>query len=187
MFLQHIGKESGAGRLVLRIEIPRPRQTMVKLRRRADRIPQDLRGSLCGGGQIVLRAGDLRVATLEKLHPGHQRRDERREQNQEQEPELDAQRSTFKEEGGCASFAAVAPPVTSCVAWKFYPKAIRSVCKESSTHRRSGGQGRNRTTDTRIFSPLLYQLSYLAAGTRPEFRARFSGGELYQAGGFSRL
>jgi integrase len=26
-----------------------------------------------------------------------------------------------------------------------------------------GGQGRNRTTDTRIFSPLLYQLSYLAA------------------------
>ena len=28
----------------------------------------------------------------------------------------------------------------------------------------SGGQGRNRTTDTRIFSPLLYQLSYLARG-----------------------
>ena len=28
----------------------------------------------------------------------------------------------------------------------------------------NGGQGRNRTTDTRIFSPLLYQLSYLAAG-----------------------
>ena len=27
-----------------------------------------------------------------------------------------------------------------------------------------GGQGRNRTTDTRIFNPLLYQLSYLAAG-----------------------
>jgi hypothetical protein len=26
----------------------------------------------------------------------------------------------------------------------------------------TGGQGRNRTTDTRIFSPLLYQLSYLA-------------------------
>ena len=29
---------------------------------------------------------------------------------------------------------------------------------------RSGGQGRNRTIDTRIFSPLLYQLSYLATG-----------------------
>jgi hypothetical protein len=27
----------------------------------------------------------------------------------------------------------------------------------------NGGQGRNRTIDTRIFSPLLYQLSYLAA------------------------
>ena len=25
-----------------------------------------------------------------------------------------------------------------------------------------GGQGRDRTGDTRIFSPLLYQLSYLA-------------------------
>ena len=25
-----------------------------------------------------------------------------------------------------------------------------------------GGQGRNRTVDTRIFNPLLYQLSYLA-------------------------
>jgi hypothetical protein len=29
-------------------------------------------------------------------------------------------------------------------------------------HDRNGGQGRNRTTDTRIFNPLLYQLSYLA-------------------------
>jgi hypothetical protein len=27
---------------------------------------------------------------------------------------------------------------------------------------RTGGQGRNRTADTRIFNPLLYQLSYLA-------------------------
>jgi hypothetical protein len=30
-----------------------------------------------------------------------------------------------------------------------------------------GGQGRNRTTDTRIFSPLLYQLSYLAVSGLP--------------------
>ncbi len=29
----------------------------------------------------------------------------------------------------------------------------------------NGAQGRNRTTDTRIFSPLLYQLSYLGTGT----------------------
>ena len=28
---------------------------------------------------------------------------------------------------------------------------------------RFDGQGRNRTADTRIFSPLLYQLSYLAS------------------------
>ena len=28
-----------------------------------------------------------------------------------------------------------------------------------------GGLGRNRTTDTRIFNPLLYQLSYLGPGT----------------------
>ena len=31
--------------------------------------------------------------------------------------------------------------------------------------RNLGGQGRNRTADTRIFSPLLYQLSYLAFET----------------------
>ena len=31
-----------------------------------------------------------------------------------------------------------------------------------------GGQGQNRTADTRIFSPLLYRLSYLAKETHPE-------------------
>ena len=29
-------------------------------------------------------------------------------------------------------------------------------------NRENGGQGQNRTADTRIFSPLLYRLSYLA-------------------------
>ena len=29
--------------------------------------------------------------------------------------------------------------------------------------RKGGGDGRNRTADTRIFSPLLYQLSYITA------------------------
>ena len=38
-----------------------------------------------------------------------------------------------------------------------------------------GGQGRNRTTDTRIFSPLLYQLSYLAAGERVRIRPACDG------------
>ena len=35
----------------------------------------------------------------------------------------------------------------------------RTAC---AARRNPGGQGRNRTTDTRIFNPLLYQLSYLA-------------------------
>ena len=39
-----------------------------------------------------------------------------------------------------------------------------------------GGQGRNRTTDTRIFSPLLYQLSYLAAGVEGRVLDRPRGG-----------
>ena len=32
-----------------------------------------------------------------------------------------------------------------------------------------GAQGRNRTSDTRIFNPLLYQLSYLGLGSRRDF------------------
>ena len=36
------------------------------------------------------------------------------------------------------------------------------VLTVAETTCRYGGQGRNRTADTRIFSPLLYQLSYLA-------------------------
>ena len=40
---------------------------------------------------------------------------------------------------------------------KFVGKASKSLVR-----RESGGQGQNRTADTGIFSPLLYQLSYLA-------------------------
>ena len=45
-----------------------------------------------------------------------------------------------------------------------------SLCQQPQTKKpslnregfsRSGGDGRNRTADTRIFSPLLYQLSYI--------------------------
>ncbi len=32
----------------------------------------------------------------------------------------------------------------------------------SGQGKKNGGKGRDRTGDTRIFSPLLYQLSYLA-------------------------
>ena len=35
----------------------------------------------------------------------------------------------------------------------------------------SGGRGRNRTIDTRIFNPLLYQLSYLATAGSGEWPA----------------
>ena len=39
---------------------------------------------------------------------------------------------------------------------------------------RGSGQGQNRTADTRIFSPLLYRLSYLAKSEKygPNYRAR---------------
>jgi hypothetical protein len=42
-----------------------------------------------------------------------------------------------------------------------------------STESNFGGQGRNRTVDTRIFNPLLYQLSYLATSCCP---VKASGG-----------
>ena len=38
-----------------------------------------------------------------------------------------------------------------------------------------GAQGRNRTTDTRIFSPLLYRLSYLGIGVHCEVLYRDAG------------
>ena len=48
------------------------------------------------------------------------------------------------------------------------------VANAMSAFRRGiGGQGRDRTGDTRIFSPLLYQLSYLA--TSSSFRQNGRG------------
>ena len=37
-----------------------------------------------------------------------------------------------------------------------------AVCEHMQAVDLDGGLGRNRTTDTRIFNPLLYQLSYQA-------------------------
>ena len=48
---------------------------------------------------------------------------------------------------------------------------------------RGGGQGRNRTIDTRIFSPLLYQLSYLATGGWARTDRPCEGRELHPTGG----
>ena len=39
----------------------------------------------------------------------------------------------------------------------------------------NGGQGRNRTADTRIFSPLLYRLSYLAIRVKAEILRKSVG------------
>ncbi len=39
-----------------------------------------------------------------------------------------------------------------------------SIRRLDAEREANGGWGRNRTADTRIFSPLLYQLSYPAAG-----------------------
>ena len=44
----------------------------------------------------------------------------------------------------------------------------------------SGAQSRNRTSDTRIFNPLLYQLSYLGTVARV---ARWWGGIMRRRGG----
>jgi hypothetical protein len=38
------------------------------------------------------------------------------------------------------------------------------ICSNGGSRSADGGQGRDRTADTRIFNPLLYQLSYLALG-----------------------
>lgn len=43
-----------------------------------------------------------------------------------------------------------------------WPEKKNARPDKRSGVKNTGGQGRNRTTDTRIFSPLLYQLSYLA-------------------------
>ena len=47
----------------------------------------------------------------------------------------------------------------------------KSASTDALFFNKNGGQGRNRTADTRIFSPLLYQLSYLA-GFMPFSTAR---------------
>jgi hypothetical protein len=42
------------------------------------------------------------------------------------------------------------------------PNDYKSVALPIELSRQNGGSGRNRTADTRIFSPLLYRLSYRA-------------------------
>ena len=44
-----------------------------------------------------------------------------------------------------------------------HPQIVGEIPRSSADRRRekNGAQSRNRTSDTRIFNPLLYQLSYL--------------------------
>ena len=49
-------------------------------------------------------------------------------------------------------------------------------------HHSNGGSGRNRTSDTRIFSPLLYRLSYLGKNKWWAFRDSNSGPTGYEPG-----
>ena len=44
---------------------------------------------------------------------------------------------------------------------------LRSPDARSAIGTKEGGERRNRTADTRIFSPLLYQLSYLGTVEHP--------------------
>ena len=53
--------------------------------------------------------------------------------------------------------------------WIQKKQAVFTVC-----FLQYGGWGRNRTADTRIFNPLLYQLSYPAAQIRRPLYARLS-------------
>lgn len=52
--------------------------------------------------------------------------------------------------------------------------------------RDDGAQGRNRTSDTRIFSPLLYQLSYLGICAFALWRRPYTGFVLRCRGGATR-
>ena len=63
---------------------------------------------------------------------------------------------------------------TSCEDRALRENALIFKMKREELLDPDGGQGRNRTTDTRIFSPLLYQLSYLA-GSWDRERTREGG------------
>ena len=52
------------------------------------------------------------------------------------------------------------------------PKVIQAQAFTSYLVVLYGAQGRNRTADTRIFSPLLYRLSYLGYESRDLIRLR---------------
>jgi hypothetical protein len=59
----------------------------------------------------------------------------------------------------------------SSMSWSIHRSTVYIICRRarwrhSITPTEVSAQGRNRTTDTRIFSPLLYRLSYLGSRAR---------------------
>src|SRR5918994_1202227 len=52
---------------------------------------------------------------------------------------------------------------------------LNSSCNALTNQRGKCGQGQNRTADTRIFSPLLYRLSYLAKEFESEILRKSAG------------
>jgi hypothetical protein len=52
----------------------------------------------------------------------------------------------------------------------------RARTRKNRAGKAHGAQGRNRTTDTAIFSRMLYQLSYLGMPRREPFGHRRAGG-----------
>jgi hypothetical protein len=67
---------------------------------------------------------------------------------------------------------------TGKVVTKQNPKMVLSLKRRAynclNSKRREYGQGQNRTADTRIFSPLLYRLSYLARSLEYSLKVRWS-------------
>jgi hypothetical protein len=67
-----------------------------------------------------------------------------------------------------------------CGTWGATADTLRAAGRGATGGAKSGGETRNRTGDTRIFSPLLYQLSYLATGKGwgdgTHFRGDVNGG-----------
>ena len=60
-------------------------------------------------------------------------------------------------------------------AFVFFGQAPDPAVVRSGLEGGSGAQGRNRTTDTVIFSHVLYQLSYLGAGPAQKDRSAKRG------------
>ena len=58
----------------------------------------------------------------------------------------------------------------------------RGVCNWLNSQEEENGQGQNRTADTRIFSPLLYRLSYLAIEVKRGILRKSSGESRFRLG-----